>query len=170
MKALTVKYPWSALICSGIKDIENRYWKTNFSGRIFIHEGNSIDSLFTFTNEQLKYLKEIPYAKDVVIKKKVGSSAIIGSVDIDECVIGDKDNGVWAEYRSNIDDKLIYNWILCNPILYETPISMKGALSLWESGLDEKIISNDFVKIIDIKSNKVIHTTKIVKYGTGRKC
>lgn len=37
MKALSIKQPWASLIAQGIKDIENRTWKTKFRGRIFIH-------------------------------------------------------------------------------------------------------------------------------------
>ena len=37
MKAVTEKQPWASLIVEGIKDIENRTWKTNFSGRILVH-------------------------------------------------------------------------------------------------------------------------------------
>ena len=37
MKALSIKQPWASLIAHGIKDIENRTWKTNFRGRIYIH-------------------------------------------------------------------------------------------------------------------------------------
>ena len=32
MKALSIKQPWASLIAHGIKDIENRTWKTNFLG------------------------------------------------------------------------------------------------------------------------------------------
>lgn len=28
MKAITIKQPWASLIVSGLKDIENRSWKT----------------------------------------------------------------------------------------------------------------------------------------------
>ena len=37
MKALSIKQPWASLIAHGIKDIENRNWKTHFRGRIYIH-------------------------------------------------------------------------------------------------------------------------------------
>lgn len=39
-KVLSVKQPWSFLICSGIKDIENRSWKLpeKYKGeRVLIH-------------------------------------------------------------------------------------------------------------------------------------
>jgi hypothetical protein len=44
MKCLSVRNPWSYLICSGLKDVENRTWKTNFRGEILIH--SSGDELF----------------------------------------------------------------------------------------------------------------------------
>jgi hypothetical protein len=37
MKAITIKQPWAFLIVEGVKDIENRTWKTNFRGRVLIH-------------------------------------------------------------------------------------------------------------------------------------
>lgn len=37
MKALSIKQPFAALIVHGIKDIENRTWKTNYRGKIYIH-------------------------------------------------------------------------------------------------------------------------------------
>ena len=36
-RCLTVKNPWAFLIVHGIKDVENRNWKTNFRGNVFIH-------------------------------------------------------------------------------------------------------------------------------------
>lgn len=38
MKALSVKPPWAELIISGKKKIENRNWKTNYRGKLAIHE------------------------------------------------------------------------------------------------------------------------------------
>ena len=37
MKVITIKQPWASLIVSGLKNIENRTWKTNFRGRVLIH-------------------------------------------------------------------------------------------------------------------------------------
>lgn len=37
MRSLTIKQPWASLIVEGIKDIENRTWKTHFRGRIYVH-------------------------------------------------------------------------------------------------------------------------------------
>ena len=63
MKAISVKQPWASLIISGIKDIENRKWKTNYRGRVLIHASNStdldnlpLDSIFTPDTETQEYI------------------------------------------------------------------------------------------------------------------
>jgi len=43
MKALSIRQPWASLIMAGIKPVENRTWKTNFRGRIWIHAGKRYD-------------------------------------------------------------------------------------------------------------------------------
>jgi len=45
MKTLSVKQPWAYLLCAGIKDIENRTWKTNYRGRVFIHASAKPDNI-----------------------------------------------------------------------------------------------------------------------------
>jgi len=37
MKCITIKQPWASLICEGIKNVENRTWKTKVRGRVLIH-------------------------------------------------------------------------------------------------------------------------------------
>lgn len=155
MKALSIKQPWASLIAHGVKDIENRTWKVNFRGKIFIHAsaksaGKMKDLL---TEEQYTFLKENGW--------KPGTdkplSAIIGEVEIIDCVIGHE--SIWAEHqikKPNINDyissglphewdkyngamdlwydsKPIYNLVLANAVLYKEPIlNVKGKLSFWQ--------------------------------------
>ncbi len=37
MKALSIKQPWAKLILEGEKDVENRFWRRNILGRIYVH-------------------------------------------------------------------------------------------------------------------------------------
>lgn len=43
MKALSIKQPWAWLITQGIKDVENRSWRTGFRGDFLIHASKSFD-------------------------------------------------------------------------------------------------------------------------------
>ena len=55
MKAITIKQPWASLIVAGIKDIENRTWKTSFRGRVLIHAAKTPvkEGLMALNNLQL---------------------------------------------------------------------------------------------------------------------
>ena len=56
MKAITIKQPWASLIVHGIKDIENRTWRTNYRGRVLIHAAGSHGKKFSvdLTDAQMK--------------------------------------------------------------------------------------------------------------------
>lgn len=136
MKALTVKQPWANLIISGLKDIENRTWKTNFRGRVYIHCSqkpvpmNGNDDGFIPTMPQLKEIfKFIPTSQgrwpDVMAAYT--NSAIIGEVDIIDCV--QNHSSIWAQPD-------VWNWVLANAVKYDQPIlNVKGGLSFWQPDL-----------------------------------
>ena len=143
-KVLSVKQPWAYLICSGIKDIENRTWKCpqKYIGqRVLIHASAKRDSRFNpmsrslFTENQWESV--LGRKIDGIFEKMLIPSAIIGSVEIVGCVINHQ--SIWAE-KSHYEVNLalhplrpIYNWVLANPILYEKPIfGVKGKLGFWE--------------------------------------
>lgn len=142
MKTLSIKQPYAYLIASGIKDIENRSWKTNFRGRIYIHaSGTDLDEYkVKLTHEQINsFLKS-----NLPTPTKLPKQAIIGEVDIVDCVINY--DSIWAEHMEthydediptlkvlNKGQKYIWNWVLANPVLYDKPIlNVKGKLSFWE--------------------------------------
>ena len=45
MKALSIRQPWAWLIVQGIKDVENRTWRTAYRGPLLIHAGKTFDKL-----------------------------------------------------------------------------------------------------------------------------
>ena len=141
MKAITIKQPFASLIVEGIKDIENRTWKTNLRGRVLIHAGAKsadfldsqlADHIYDFIRRTSKSGKDwsgYPF------------SAIIGSVEIVDCVEYHK--SIWAEKSIDIYEQFsldrheaIYNWVLANPIKFHEPIPCKGRLSFWESDVE----------------------------------
>ncbi|URM37161.1 ASCH domain-containing protein [Flavobacterium anhuiense] len=142
MKALSIKNPWAFLIASGIKDIENRTWRTNFRGKIQIHVSAKI-AWVDFTLKQLKELEshDINLPGAGYPKEWLTVSAIIGEVEIIDCVINH--SSIWAEKtpikgytvegEPLFEHRPIWNWVLANAVLYEKPIlNVKGKLSFWE--------------------------------------
>lgn len=134
MKAITIKQPWAQLIAQGIKDIENRTWKTKFRGKVLIHtSAKSVDVLFSVEQSAQLWMNGFD-ATTVISNDSFPTSAIIGEIDIVDCVINN--SSIWAE-KSDADSKPIYNWVLANPVLYKKSIlNIKGKLSFWEPDID----------------------------------
>lgn len=162
MKTLSIKQPYATLIAEGIKNIENRSFKTNFRGTFLIHASAQWHDRIKpksetplFTDEQMVKISDHVHQKSengLISKQGVWRylvpthglgtlpvSAIIGQVDLVDCVINH--NSVWAEYTSGFEEngkfvpnhKPIYNWVLENAIIYPEPIlNIKGKLSFWE--------------------------------------
>ncbi len=166
MKAISIKQPYAQLIVEGIKDIENRTFKTHYRGKIYIHSsGKWHDRLKTnslFTKEQWLDLVNkssqrqnnlYRYIEQNVATMKLETSAIIGEVEIIDCVVNHP--SIWAEKspKTLIDssgayfiskETAIYNWVLANPVLYDKPIlNVKGKLSFWDIDKNE-IIKNAY--------------------------
>lgn len=140
MKALSIKQPWASLIAHGIKDIENRTWRTHFRGRIYIHASAKISEVeFTIGQTASLFSNEIWNPQKGFIKEIFVVSAIVGEVDIIDCVI--EHPSIWSEKTIQIEcfekQKPIYNWVLANPVLYDKPIlNVRGNLSFWEQNID----------------------------------
>jgi len=120
MKVISIKQPWSYLICSGIKDVENRSWKTNVRGRVLIHSSKKISKSIISIEQKNHILFDI--------NKNMKFGSIIGSVEIVDCI--KNSNSIWAEEG-------MYHWILKNPILFDIPIeNIKGKLNFWIYDID----------------------------------
>ena len=139
-KVLSVKQPWASLIFHG-KNIENRTWPTKYRGELLIHASAKSAGIPSelLTEEQFDYFNLNPesglWLQELMAGRYI-TSAIIGKVDLVDCVIGHE--SVWAEkgfaYASMYGTQYqeIYNWVLENPVLFDEPIlNVKGKLNLW---------------------------------------
>lgn len=127
MKALSIIQPWASLIAVGIKDIENRTWRTNYRGEFLIHaSAKRLPAGWTaLTSEQYAAATRLvnPYGKENDVKQ-LPVSAIIGKARLVDCVLNHP--SVWAE-------KGVWNWALADVQLFSTPIlNVNGRLGFWE--------------------------------------
>lgn len=127
MRALSIIQPWASLIAVGIKDIENRTWRTNYRGEFLIHaSAKRLPAGWTaLTSEQYAAATRLvnPYGKENDVKQ-LPVSAIIGKARLVDCVLNHP--SVWAE-------KGVWNWVLADVQLFSTPVlNVKGRLGFWE--------------------------------------
>jgi activating signal cointegrator 1 len=92
MLALTIRQPRAWAIVAGLKTVENRGWKTAVRGRIFVHAGrlDQPDALDSFAGI-CERLNIIPPSIETLPAR-----AIIGSVDIVDCVPVETIRDPWA--------------------------------------------------------------------------
>lgn len=110
----------------GVKEVENRTWKTHFRGRIYIHacgwKRNSLN--YQLTPAQNEVVSRYPLIKLLLAEKDKMCSAIIGHVDLLDIV--EDSSSVWV-----LKDH--YHWKLENTVLFErTVINVKGQLNFWD--------------------------------------
>ena len=166
MKVLSVKQPWASLICSGIKDIENRTWKLKeVPGRILIHAGSTKVSSNFFDNNREEYesyiTNEIFYG-NLPQLDTLPTGAIIGFVTVSGFE-DDYTGSVWDGGSQNIKWKLEDAWLFDEPIL-----NVKGKLNLFDYDLDENNlppahqVELEYAEVLDNGEDVVIPAFKQV--------
>lgn len=88
MRVLSIHYPWSQAIIEGLKDIENRDWKTAYRGPLAIHQSKASHySDYTAFGEVARRAGVDPVTIDRITKRGDGwPGAIVGVVDLVDCV------------------------------------------------------------------------------------
>lgn len=141
MKAITVKQPYAKLIASGIKNIENRTWKTNYRGRILIHAASNSCTWQKVINTLSEAAKEyfMKHGLNGAWVRNLEKGAIIGSVEIVDCVRDS--SSIWA-----LPDH--WHWVLANPVLFDEPIrNVKGKLSFWNYPVAKVVPLDDLCSV-----------------------
>ena len=133
MKTLSVSQPWASVICSGIKDVENRQWQpAEVPGRILIHATSAKVPQY-FENQPDDYISSVKNCRlmgQIPEYKEMPYGSIIGYVDCYDIV---KDApSYWAAPGST-------HWCLKNAFLFDEPIAnVKGVRGhLFDFDIDE---------------------------------
>lgn len=139
MKAITIRQPWAASIFTlspihperGLKNIENRTWRTAHRGPLAIHASQKLAEGFT-EGDIPKYRNVTPHgARD---HRAWTRGAVIGVVDLvgicnpnehEPCRFAE-----WAMWEG------YHHWLLDRPRLLDTPIPLSGKPGLFDVDLD----------------------------------
>jgi hypothetical protein len=134
MKALSLKQPWAWLVSEGIKDIENRKWKTAYRGRLLIHASKSWDQegyKFILDNVEYRQRSFIP------IKENCELGYLIGTVEMVDCV--DRHPSKWFFGP--------WGFVFKEALEINTPIKYRGELGLFNvpDGIVKAILEDNYV-------------------------
>lgn len=120
---LSVRQPWAWLIVRGIKDVENRSWRTNYRGRLYIHAAALVDNnyqngLYFLSGQAEAAQKDFPYktASDMprLFVKGLPRGGIIGAVTL-KGITETSENPWWDGHSLawNLDDPEALPFIPC---------------------------------------------------------
>jgi hypothetical protein len=129
--------PYAWLICKGFKPVENRSWKTDFRGRIYIHASQTIDhAAFRYLPATLPHKIISQFMPDGIAPTGMfKTGAIIGEVDVIDCKFRFPDENANLYSVWHVPGQ--WGWILANPAFYDLPVPYKGRQRLFEVGLLE---------------------------------
>lgn len=121
MKALSVTQPWASVICTGLKDVENRQWQAaEAPGRILIHAtaAKVPGNWENYPSEYISMVKNGRLMGHFPEYKDMPTGAIIGYVDCYQ-IVKDSDS-LWAQAG-------FFHWCLRDARLFDEPIyGIKG--------------------------------------------
>lgn len=146
MKALSIKQPWAYLIAKGWKDIENRSWKTNYRGRIYIHASMSKTDMNKMPVLDIEHrmsragrtFGEIGDFLTAYYAGDLDFGAIIGEVDIVNCIyrFGDENDNLYSPWH----ERAMYGFVLTNAVMYDKIIPYRGQLGFFEVEVSDEIV------------------------------
>jgi len=137
IKILTVHGPWAWAIIFGPKRVENRVWRTNYRGPLYIHAGKS-----TAWDSNARAILE-GIGVEVPPDDALPRGVILGAVDLVDCVEypetaagGPVFPAMDGDPYRLAEDPLAdgpWCWILQNPRPLDRPVPRIGQQGLWEA-------------------------------------
>ena len=113
---------------AGLKDVENRTWRTNYRGRLVIHAGSHDDRQAALRHADLlgshQTTREgtcVPSWAYTAPLAHLPGGALLGTVELVDCVRDSASE--WA-----IDG--LWHWQIADPQPFEMPIPVKGKLGV----------------------------------------
>lgn len=131
MKALSFRQPWATLTALGLKPVDNRPWRTDYRGPIYIHASGGPEYYPPpYTKEWLNGNLD-PAELELFLATPRTRGAIIGEGVLVNCLrLGQEP--LFPEYRSPVQWSPWfvkgYGLVLADTKLYDEPIPCRGTI------------------------------------------
>jgi hypothetical protein len=150
VKALSFRQPWANLTVLGLKPVDNRPWRTDYRGPIYIHAADGPDWFPPPYTEEWLLSNLDQEGRELYLAMPRTRGALIGEGVLVDCI---KMGAVplFPEYRSPVQWSPWFlgpfGLVLADPKRYEKPITWPGALKLFEVNIERGNNERQVVKI-----------------------
>ena len=134
MRALSLTQPWASLVVEGFKQYETRSWGTKYRGPLAIAASKLYPGWaksWALTDFGVQEVWGTDRSRLLLPK-----GAVIGTVDLVDVMWADDalENRNISAREQGFGDWGLRRivWQLANPVLFDEPIPVTGALGLWE--------------------------------------
>ena len=129
INCLSIQQPWIWCIFNAGKNVENRTWRTNYRGKLFLQASKKFDHKayeYLQANKEKYGIKNMPTIEE--LKEQTGG--FVGVVDLTRCR-KNLQNNIWKQPDS-------YGWVFDNPTkLNFTPAN--GRLGIFKMNLNPEL-------------------------------
>lgn len=152
-KAISIMQPWSHLVVTGLKDIENRSRPTSFRGHVLIHAGKNLDDETLFVSEgKLKMFSDfrellarnLIYSDILKFTNSVSEwklGGIVGIAEIVDCVTHSTSPWFFGKYGYVIKNARPLPFVPCRGALgfFDVPPEVIEALKAAKVAANEPV-------------------------------
>jgi hypothetical protein len=135
-RALSFTRPWTDLILSGEKAVENRVWKTPHRGLLVVHGAKSWDPAARALFDELVGLMPDEADRYAPRSNQDSPTGYLGVVDVTDCHLsGDLLCGPFADWCDECSPWAFagqFHWTLATPRRFPEPIPGGGHLGLFD--------------------------------------
>lgn len=111
IKVLSVRQPWAWVIVNGFKDVENRNWKSDYRGELYIHASKKFDSGAV---DFLRAIVSVVFGRDLPpIAQHYDKGGIVGKVNMVDCVTESKSRWFQGKYGFVFKDSEAMPFVPC---------------------------------------------------------
>ena len=121
MKCLSLKQPWAWLMTNGLKDIENRKWRSNYRGRLLIQASKTWDQEgYDFIQNHLEDSERLLLPEWYFLRYDFG--AIIGVVTMVDVVQFHPSKWFFGPW----------GFVFTSPEIWKNPAPYRGKLGIFD--------------------------------------
>jgi len=124
MKALSLHQPWAWLVAGGLKDVENRPWRTWYRGLLAIRATR--DQGPSYYAEAVRQIAEISPGLALPDRRQLAYGSVIGLVNVRGCERQSESPWFWGPW----------GWALIWARRIDEPVACRGQRGIWTLPLD----------------------------------